>query len=285
METRPGTWVGSMSAISQDVSSAGMAAAIEANLNAVFPLFGRAPGTELHDDAPDLHWYITPDAPFPLFNHVYWTRLPQEDIDARIQEVRQDFAAHQVPFMWSVGPFSRPFDLGSHLETHGLALVEEMPGMAVDLQALNEDVPFPAELEIERVSNAEVLREYIEVARVGFEMPEFTNEAFFEFLTAMGLTEESPWQNYVGRLDGEVVTTASLAPAAGIGGIFNVATLPKARRRGLGAAMTLTALRKAREFGCRIGILQSSAMGLGVYRRLGFEQYSTYSVYVGTGQN
>ncbi len=97
--------------------------------------------------------------------------------------------------------------------------------------------------------------------------------------------EESPWRSYVGRLDGEVVTTASLAPAVGIGGIYNVATLPKARRQGLGAAMTLTALREARELGCRIGILQSSAIGLGVYRRLGFERYSTYSVYVGTGQN
>ena len=274
-----------MSAISQDVSSAGMAAAIEANWNAVIPLFGRAPITELHSDAPELRWYITPRVPFPLFNHVYWTRLPQEAIDARIEKVRQHFAAHRVPLMWSVGPFSRPSDLGSHLEAHGLAHVEDMPGMAVDLQALNEDIPLPAELEIERVSNAEVLREYIEVARVGFEMPEFTNEGFFELLTAIGLTEESPWRSYVGRLDGEVVTTVSLAPAAGIGGIYNVATLPKARRRGLGAAMTLTALREARELGCRIGILQSSAMGLGVYRRLGFEQYSTYSVYVGTAQN
>ncbi len=274
-----------MSAISQDISSAGMAAAIEANLNAVYPLFGRAPSTELHDDAPDLRWYITPHMPYPLFNHVYWTRLPQEAIDARIEEVRQHFAVHQVPLMWSVGPFSSPSDLGSHLEAHGLARVEEIPGMAVDLQALNEDIPFPADLEIERVSNAEVLREYIEVARAGFEMPEFTDEGFFELLTAIGLTEESPWQSYVGRLDGEVVTTASLAPAAGIGGIFNVVTLPKARRQGLGAAMTLTALRGARELGCRIGILQSSAKGLGVYRRLRFERYSTYSVYVGAGQS
>ncbi len=66
-----------MGATSGDTSSAGMAAAIEANLNAVYPLFGRAPSTELHDDAPDLRWYITPHMPFPLFNHVYLTRLPQ----------------------------------------------------------------------------------------------------------------------------------------------------------------------------------------------------------------
>ncbi len=273
-----------MSMISQDVSSAGMATAIEANVDEALSLFGRAPGTELHDD-PGLRWYITPGVPFPLFNYVYLTRLPQEGIDARIEEVMQHFAAHQLPLMWSVGPFTRPADLGAHLESHGLAHVEDMPGMAVDLQALNEEISFPTELAIERVSNTEVLREYVEAVRVGFEMPEFITEPVFEVFSAMGLTEESPWRNYVGRLDGEVVTTASLALVAGIGGIYNVSTLQEARRQGLGAAMTLAALREARELGYRIGILQSSALGFNVYRRLGFEQYSTYALYAGTGQS
>jgi ribosomal protein S18 acetylase RimI-like enzyme len=159
-----------------------------------------------------------------------------------------------------------------------------LPGMALDLKALNEDIPFPSELAIERVSNAEVLSEFVDVMRVGFEMPEFTVAALFEAFRAVGLTDESPWRNYVGRLDGEVVTTASLAIVAGVAGIYNVATLPQARRRGFGYAMTLAALREARELGYQIGILQSSAVGLGVYRRLGFEQYSSYSIYAGTGQ-
>jgi hypothetical protein len=55
-----------MSTISQDTSSAGMAAAIEANLNATFSLLGRSPNTQLHDDDPDLCWYITPRACYAL---------------------------------------------------------------------------------------------------------------------------------------------------------------------------------------------------------------------------
>jgi ribosomal protein S18 acetylase RimI-like enzyme len=134
------------------------------------------------------------------------------------------------------------------------------------------------------VSNTEVLRECIEVMRVGFELPELASEVFFEAFTAMGLTEESPCRSYVGRLEGEAVAASSLLLAAGVAGIYNVATLPKARRQGLGAAVTLEGLREARELGYRIAVLQSSAMGFGVYRRLGFEQYSTYTIYVGTGQ-
>jgi ribosomal protein S18 acetylase RimI-like enzyme len=144
-------------------------------------------------------------------------------------------------------------------------------------------LPSPSELSIERVSDAEILSEFVEVMREGFEMPEFTVDGLFEVFSTVGLTDKSPWRNYVGRLDGEVVTTASLALVVGVAGIYNVATLPEARRRGFGAAMTLAALGEARELGYRVGILQSSAVGLGVYRRLGFEQYSSYYLYVGTG--
>jgi hypothetical protein len=48
------------------------------------------------------------------------------------------------------------------------------------------------------------------------QMPEFTVEELFEMSSAVGLTEESPWRNYVGRLDGEVVTTASLDVLRGL---------------------------------------------------------------------
>src|SRR5215207_1395189 len=243
-----------MSAISRDVTSVGMAAAIEANLNAAFPLFSSLPSIELHDD-PALRWLITPDMPFPLFNHVYWTRLPQESIDARVEEVRERFAACQVPMMWSIGPFTRPSDLGSRLEARGAAHAEDLPGMALDLQALNEDVPSPDELAIEGVGNSDAFG-------------------------ALGLAGDGPARHYVGRLDREAVASATLVLMAGVAGIHNFATLPKARRQGVGATMTLAALREARKLGYRIGILQSSAAGFNVYRRLGFEQYSTYSVYV-----
>src|ERR671921_151192 len=109
-----------MDARSQDPSSAGMAWAIEANLNGTFSLLGSSPSTQLHDEDPGLRWYITPKVPHALFNHVYFTRLPQEeDVDARIEELTQHFASRQLPLMWSVGPFSRPSALASHLESHG----------------------------------------------------------------------------------------------------------------------------------------------------------------------
>ena len=74
-----------MGATSGDTFSAGMSAAIEANIVETSALFGRVPGTELHDEDPDLRFYVTAGVPSPLFNHVYLTRLPRENPDARIE--------------------------------------------------------------------------------------------------------------------------------------------------------------------------------------------------------
>jgi GNAT superfamily N-acetyltransferase len=54
--------------------------------------------------------------------------------------------------------------------------------------------------------------------------------------------------------------------------VYHVATVPEARRRGLGSALTLAAARSARELGYRAGVLVSSSEGFGVYHRLGFRE-------------
>jgi hypothetical protein len=68
-----------MGAISQDLSSAGMAAAIEAHWIAAFGHWSNAPRIELNDEEPDLRWYVTPGVPVELFNHTYFTRLADDD--------------------------------------------------------------------------------------------------------------------------------------------------------------------------------------------------------------
>jgi GNAT superfamily N-acetyltransferase len=55
-------------------------------------------------------------------------------------------------------------------------------------------------------------------------------------------------------------------------GIYSVATVERARRRGYGRAVTWAAIEAGqRSWGSRIAILQSSVMGLPVYASMGFE--------------
>jgi hypothetical protein len=179
--------------------------------------------------------------------------------------------------MWWTGPQTQPVDLASHLEANGFMHADHEPGMAVDLMKLNEDCAPPPGASIQRVSDAETLSRWCQVLAKGFEMPDLVAEAMFDFMHYVDLTTSRP---YLGWLDGQPVATSLLVLAAGVAGVYNVTTIGKARRKGMGASVTLKTLCDARATGYRVGILQASKMGVGIYRRLGFQEYCQIGHYV-----
>lgn len=267
-----------LSEILKDFSTPALVTAIEANSFEFWPLLARLPQAQLYD-GPDMMRYVT-GVPHPLFNGVTRARLVPEDLDAKIDETLTYFKSRRLPMMWWTGPSTRPADLGKHLQAHGLTHAGDSPGMAADLLALNEDLPAPSGLTMERVGDVTTLKKWLHPLTVGFEFPGFAAKALFDLFADLGFDLHLPWQNYVSWLKGEPVSCSSLFLAAGVAGIYNVATVPEARRKGIGAAMTLASLREARALGYRVAILHSSQMGLGVYERLGFEEYCTLSHYV-----
>src|SRR6185503_10854255 len=90
----------------------------------------------------------------------------------------------------------------------------------------------------------------------------------FDLWMQLGL--DLPIRNYLGYLNGGPVATSTVFYGGGVAGIYCVATLPEARGKGIGAAITLKPLLDAREMGYRVGVLQSSEMGFNIYQRLGF---------------
>ena len=57
------------------------------------------------------------------------------------------------------------------------------------------------------------------------------------------------------------------------------AAFKKARRLGVGAAITLAPLIEARGRGYRVSVLTATAMGVNIYRRLGFREYCPFVTY------
>jgi ribosomal protein S18 acetylase RimI-like enzyme len=84
----------------------------------------------------------------------------------------------------------------------------------------------------------------------------------------------------VGRLDGENVATAIAYDHDGDCGIFNTGTLPQARRRGLGTALTNLHVHQARERGCETASLQSTEIAERVYASVGFRDLGRFIEYV-----
>jgi predicted GNAT family acetyltransferase len=82
------------------------------------------------------------------------------------------------------------------------------------------------------------------------------------------------------RIDGETVAAALACDFAGDSGIYNVGTVEKARRRGLGTALTAAQVYDARDRGCRTASLQSTPMAERVYAAVGFRDLGRFLEYV-----
>jgi ribosomal protein S18 acetylase RimI-like enzyme len=270
-----------MSSILRDLSTAALIEAIKANRFGWYEYLGRSAQAEFYD-SPSLTWLLS-GTPFPLMNTVIRTQGTPDNVDEIIEETVAHFKSKSVTrFTWWVEPGAQPTDLRDRLLAHGFTYAEGPPGMAVDLLALNEDITPSSDLRIRHVGDAGTLRQWISTLFSGFELPDSGEDAFFDLFIGLGF--DLPLRNYVGFLNEEPVATAELFLGAGVAGIYGVVTVPKARRQGIGAALTLAPLRDARAMGYRIGILHSSEMALGLYRWLGFKEYCKMSHYVWAGE-
>ncbi len=264
----------------RDPSSSPFLAAIEENLFAAFRSFQDWPRLKVHDE-PEYLWTIS-DIPCSLFNSVLRANLAPGRVDAAIEAAIDRCRSRHVPMLWWTGPATQPSDLAVHLAAKGFQ-GEEEPGMAVLLETLPVSPPPPSGFIVERVTDLDALAHWCRVCCEGFGIPNFTAEDYFDLFRSLGLAPDLPWRHYLGWLEGEPVATSSLFLSDGAAGIYNVATLPRARRRGFGAAMTATALGAAQAGGYPVAILQASEMGAGVYRSLGFDEFCKIGQYVWTG--
>ncbi len=223
--------------------------------------------------------YGSMGVPVPPLNNVFAARFGQEDAGKRIDEVVAWYRARDVPMIWWVSPADRPAELAELLVARGFVEENETaPGMVANLSGLRTEAPPPG-IDIELVRDARALAEACEVLVAGFGLPAVAGEALAR-LGALGFGADVPLHTFIARLDGRAVGTSLGVMAGRATALFNVATLPEARGRGVGRAVTLAAMRDGATHGAEIALLQSSAMGHSVYARLGFRDFAAYRLFL-----
>jgi GNAT superfamily N-acetyltransferase len=84
---------------------------------------------------------------------------------------------------------------------------------------------------------------------------------------------------YVGSVDGDPVVSGLGWRTGRTIGVYSIATIPSARRRGYGAAMTARVVADGALAGCDAAALQASELGRPIYERLGFRIVVKYDAY------
>lgn len=187
----------------------------------------------------------------------------------KIAYCEERYAACRLPTIFRITPFCKPADLDAALEQHGYVAFGNTLVQLVDLAR-----PRPSsrkDLDIESVPVAEF------VAAVGAlrGSPPGQQAAHLERLAQSPLALHT----VVARVDGEPVACGQVACDGDVAAIYDMATAPDWRGRGLASAIVDALLSQADDRGARVAFLQvddDNVPAIAVYRKFGFATLYTY---------
>jgi GNAT acetyltransferase-like protein len=245
--------------------------AVEESLYDLFRAFARLPGAELDD-----RWGYSVHHAFPtnpMFKGIWGLRLAAHELDPALDAAFAWQRAREAPyvFVWA-GPGTDAPDLASRLEARGLEPWDlDAPGQVAELDELDWDAEHrvPDGFTVERVGDDAALADWASTFVDAFGVPAWAAEGWVDATRSFGIAT-APWALYVARLGGEPVATNVLFCGAGVASVLGIGTVERARRQGIGSAVTLAGLADAQKAGYRYGVLFATEIGAPVYRRLGF---------------
>jgi hypothetical protein len=262
----------------EDISSNELLTALESNMAAFWSTYGRGRGCTLQATS-DVVWFYT-GIQDPLFNGVLSTKLDPSGVQRTLDSLQAKIDVGGAPAFWWIGPQSKPENIGTLLQGHGLQLAGEVPGMAMDLAMVDEELDLITGFSIQSVNNAELQALWARIAAVGSGFSDSAAEAMVKVETSLTDPEYKAQHRYIGFLHGTPVASAAMVLDSGVAGIYAVATIPEARRKGIGRLMTVLPLLEARQSGYRVGILQASSMGYPIYKKIGFQDVCKFRIYL-----
>ena len=258
------------------------AAALDANFAELLAWYGSGSGGEVRHDSDLL--LTSSGVPFRAINAASMANLDASAARDRIDDAISWLAARTDRWRWLVGPTSGPSDLRDRLVAAGLRLLSDNAGMALDLGGWRVPAPLPVGMTTELVTDAAGLERWRDIQQRGLGLDDSAAEAWWLAHRRVVTDAWPPLRNWVARLDGEPVAAAALFAGAGVAGVYNVCTVPEARGRGIGSAVTAVALDAAVADGFDLAVLGASDMGYAVYGRLGFREVSRLGSYSAASQ-
>ncbi|MGH2408188.1 MAG: GNAT family N-acetyltransferase [Candidatus Limnocylindrales bacterium] len=160
-------------------------------------------------------------------------------------------------------------DPWTRLELAGAGFTIDQPQHWYAREPGPTDVATPPDLKLRRVTDRAGLADFERTMALGFGGAAPTSGA----LLGGSLVDDARFRFWLGWWRGEAVVTATAVVAAGVLGVYDVATLPHARGHGFASAATSAALSTAPGM---TAVLDAEPAAATLYQRLGFQEFAVF---------
>ncbi|MCW5584478.1 MAG: GNAT family N-acetyltransferase [Gammaproteobacteria bacterium] len=206
-----------------------------------------------------------------MFNYVLDADFSNAEANKRINEVTDYFRNKNIPFSWWISPYDKPNYLSKYLESNNYINTDNSVAMYFDLDKWDGRVAIPSDLQIVQAKDEKTLQDFAIVLT--------NNEAlckkYFEWVTSV-LTEDDPIEYFVGYVDDKPIVCGSSCYFAQLTGLNDLTTAPDERNKGYAKAMQHYRLKRAKDLGYHIAVLQASQEGYPLYIKLGYKECGVF---------
>lgn len=217
------------------------------------------------------------DVPFTLFNGVFdFNKSDQTDVAAEIMAITESYHERGMKCLWYTYSHDSDPAVIEALKSNGYVHTGKMTGMSLSLENGKFQIKEVPGLEIQTIHNEQEFDLFRQTFIAEYGLCE---ELEASVVRIFADDPDGKAEYYVAYLDDAAVGTLMTYGEDDIKGIYAVATLKAFRSRGIGSALVSRALCDIQAAGVKQAILQASAMGQSIYKKLGFKGEITIDFY------
>lgn len=214
--------------------------------------------------------------PSPFLNVVIDIINNKSNDSSLLNNFQGFFQKFNMPWVWFINPAS--YD--NNLESLGLKFIEEAPAMYFKLQ---NELPdgFNIDIKIQELDRADELKSWIVPINEAYEAPK-EDDSFRKLNYEILQKGSNQFKHFVATSKNEILGASTLFCSGDSVMLHNLATKKAYTKQGIGTALTISMMSRAKELGFKHCFLDSSEDGFNMYKRLGFKIYSTALAYSNT---
>lgn len=200
--------------------------------------------------------------------------------ESEVKETLKLFKDAGKPVMWTVFPATKPENIQELFKKNRIKHIERNSLMHCDMTNLDENHTFPEDLFIKEVDDIKSLKEWTKLYTICFGYTDGISNFTLNAHADLFLDKKIPGKHYIAYLNDKPVGTASVFMANGVAGLYNITTAPEVRGRGIGEALTRSAMIVGKKAGYIFAILQATKKGQPLYEKIGYKSKNHMDFYV-----